>query len=325
MKRTSVLVLIISNFFTFTINASYTSKQWVYKSFDGDKIELIWNNYEFDNTVVAVIDTGANINHPDLRDQLWVNEAEKNGIVGVDDDNNGHIDDINGFNFVSNNNTLEDTHGHGTHVAGIIGAAHNGIGINGINPSAKLMILKAFDGKTSDALASVRAIRYAVDNGAKVINCSWIEYKDIPELEQAVNYATSKGVIVVGAAGNSGKDINRRRIFLANYKDVIIVGNLAMNGRIHAESNYGTKKVDILAPGEKIYSTDITESGYSYKRGTSMAAPFVSGAISLLLSIDPNVDPFSIKERLYRTGTKRSNYKVKSKKRINVYNFIKDD
>lgn len=319
MKIAALLTLTI--LLSSSIYAKGIWKQWAYKKFDGDKISKIWNKKNGEAVVVAVIDTGVDYNHPDLAQQMWVNEAELNGVPGVDDDNNGYIDDIRGYNFAEQNNNPMDTEGHGTHVAGIIGASHNNFGISGVNPNAKIMALKAFSARKGDALDSAHAIRYAVDNGAKIINCSWIERKVIPELEKAVEYAIANDVVIVGGAGNAGINIDKRTLYLADYDDVIIVGSIDEVGKPSKKSNYGREKVDILAPGDRIYSTTPNNS-YGYKTGTSMATPFVTGAISLLMSVDPNVAPHSIKQRLFKSGVKRSQYKVASKKRINVYHFI---
>jgi len=308
----------------FSMSTFASSKQWVYKKLDGKKIPALWKEAKVEN-IVAVIDTGIDTQHEDLRDNLWINQIEKDGLPGVDDDGNGYIDDIHGFNFVDKTNDLSDKIGHGTHVAGVIGATHNKKGIKGVNPLARIMTLKAFSEKTSDVEFSVEAIYYAVDNGAKVINCSWIEYKHSPELDTAIDYAKANNVIVVGAAGNEGKDLTLRRRYLMEYESVIRVANISSNGRLAQRSNYSKTKVDIAAPGSTIYST-VPGSKYQYKSGTSMAAPFVSGAISLLFSIYPDFESSLVKDRIMATGKKKGHYnrKIKSKKRINVYNFIKD-
>jgi subtilisin family serine protease len=305
-------------------------KQWVYSKIGGEKIPLIWKDLGNHEVIVAVIDTGVDTEHEDLKSQLWVNQVEKDGEPGVDDDNNGYIDDIHGFNFVENKAKQIDVHGHGTHVAGVIAAAHNGIGIRGVNPNARIMALKAFGGQSSDVKYSIDAIYYAVNNGAKIINCSWVEDKKSPELEKAVNYAHSKGVIIIGAAGNTSnknrRDLNRIFKYLAEFDNVIIVANHTRKGWDFAErSQYGSKKVDLAAPGEGILST-VPDNKYKLKSGTSMATPFVSGAVSLLFSLGYDLTLEEIRSRLYRTGEKERRFKrkLKSGKRINVYNFVMD-
>jgi subtilisin family serine protease len=260
---------------------------------------------------------------------MWVNELEKNGLDGVDDDGNGFIDDIHGYDFaqedsIPEDTIPEDTIGHGTHVAGIIAATHNKFGIKGLNPNAKIMALKAMHGKEGHPKFAARAIRYAVDNGAKIINCSFIEFKETKELNESVAYAIKNNVIVVAAAGNNGKNIDRRQTSPAGLPGVITVGNLTNYREMHKSSNYGKKKVNIVAPGTGIRST-VLNNKYEYKQGTSMAAPFVSGAIALLFSTYEDFPVSEVIPRLYRTGKKSRFYKnkVSTGKRINVYKFIK--
>lgn len=315
------LILLTLLFFTTAAQAN----QWVYQKLDGDKIKNIWKRLGDNKVIVAVIDSGVDYTHADLAKRMWINKAELNGLPGVDDDNNGYVDDLRGYNFAEKNNDPMDLEGHGTHVAGIIAGIHNDIGINGINPNAIIMPLKSVATRSGEAADSAEAIIYAVDNGAQVINCSWTEPEESPELIAAVEYAESKGVIIVAAAGNSGKDLNRRKLYLTDFDSVISVANHESSGRLASRSNYGAKKVDISGPGQHIYSS-IPGNKYEYRNGTSMASPFVAGAISLLLSLEPGHDFESIKNRLYRTGdySRHLKKKLKSERRINVYNFIMD-
>ncbi len=317
MKKIFILCL-------FLLSSAF-AKQWVYSKLNGKKIPQLWNGDDILNTiVVAVIDTGVDYTHPDLSSNIWLNEAEANGIAGVDDDGNGYVDDIRGHDFTTSSPDPMDSLGHGTHVAGIIAAKRDGQGITGLNPYAKIMALKSFTEKSGDIEHSIEAIYYAVDNGAHIINCSWIERRKSYELEKAVEYAISKGVIIVAGAGNSGQNLNRKHRYLAEFDDVISVANINSGGAIVSRSNYGSRKIDIAAPGNYILST-IPGGGYGNKSGTSMSSPFVAGAISLLLSLENGHDLNSIKERLYRTGKKSRHYRKKliSEKRIDVYEFIK--
>lgn len=218
-----------------------------------------------------------------------------------------------------------DSYGHGSHVAGIIAATHNDFGIKGINPNAKIMSLKAFHTKLSDPLYAAKALRYAVDNGADIINCSFVEFKYTQELVDAVHYALDSGVVVVAAAGNNGKKIDGKKYYPVSIPGVISVANHTNNNELYKTSNYGKKSVLIAAPGTAIRSTGL-DNKYVYRTGTSMAAPFVAGAISLLFSTQDYVDVAKLEERLSRTGSKGRFFrkKLKSAKRINVYNFIKD-
>lgn len=248
--------------------------------------------------VVAVIDSGLDITHPDLSlDNLWRNEGEIPGNF-IDDDGNGYIDDTFGWNFIDWNNVPFDNNGHGTFVAGIIAAkSNNGIGIAGINQGVIIMPIKATnDMGHSNNFDIYRAIVYAVDNGASIINIS-IGGNGLSKLEQiAVDYAYSNGVIVIVAAGNQGKE-------LVDYgpsglQKVLTVAALDVSGRKRGSSNYGPT-VAITAPGEEIISLRARETDflrrlgggsgilgedrlYYKSTGSSFATPFVSGVASLM-------------------------------------------
>lgn len=247
--------------------------------------------------VVAVVDTGVDITHPDIVNNLWVN---KNEIAGnhIDDDSDGYVDDIDGWNFVKCSGEIKDGHGHGTHVAGIVAAAgNNGLGISGVSWHSKIMPLKALNddgyGVTGDL---AKAIRYATDQGARVINMSWGGRSTSQLITEALDYAYSKGVVLVVAAGNSSSDAND--FFPANYEKAITVAATGPEDRKAGFSNYGSA-VDVSAPGVDILSlraagTDmykdnqhIVDSYYYRASGTSMATPYVSGLAAVILSRHP--------------------------------------
>ncbi|MFN0122324.1 MAG: S8 family serine peptidase [Blastocatellia bacterium] len=163
------------------------------------------------NTIVAVIDTGIDHNHADLRDNLYENKRERNGQAGVDDDGNGFTDDVNGWNFVAANANIADDQGHGTAMAGLIAAAgNNNMGISGVMWNGSLMSLKALDASGSGSISDVvEAIQYAIANGASVINCSFGTSSHSQALLDAINQAAGAGVIVVASAGNSAQDIGQ--------------------------------------------------------------------------------------------------------------------
>jgi subtilisin family serine protease len=285
-------------------NDPYYSQQWGLRIIG---MEKVWDYCKGDrNTVVAVIDTGIDLNHEDLKDNIWKNTKEicDNGI---DDDNNGYVDDCYGWNFVSNNNNVNDDDGHGSHIAGIIGAVtNNSTGVAGVNWNVQLMPLKILDANGNGNLLSfINAIKYAVDNGAKVINAS-LGYPDSctvldesQALKDAISYANSKGVLVVTAAGNYGCNNDVYSLYPANIKlpNVIAVASTDQNGNLSSFSNYGLKSVHIAAPGEGIYSTYMNNS-YKSLSGTSMATPFVTGSVALLLSCRQDLDYLKIKEVL---------------------------
>jgi subtilisin family serine protease len=224
--------------------------------------------------VVAVIDSGIDFRHPDLASQLWVNPGEIGGN-GRDDDRDGFADNTYGANFLNNSGNAFDDAGHGSHVAGIIAAAaNNGAGGVGLAPGAKIMALKVLDANGNGSLnAAVRAIYFAVDNGAKVINSSWTMSFGSPALQSAIAYAASKNVVFVAAAGNEGVNNDQVPSYPGNYRYSNMISVAAVNsaGKLASFSNRGASTVDIAAPGVGILST--TGGAYDTWDGTSMAAP----------------------------------------------------
>lgn len=268
--------------------------------------------------IVAIIDTGCDINHPDLDRSIWNNPGET-GIApdgsdkasnGVDDDGNGFVDDAHGWDFVSNSPALMDEHGHGTHIAGIIGAK------DGVAPRVSLMILKYYDAETGglDNLANtVRAIHYAVDMGANIINYSGGGILRNRLEEEAIKYAASKGVLVIAAAGNEGVNSDFFPFYPADYDlpNIISVGAIDRTGALLNVSNYGQGSVDIAAPGKNIYST-LPGGRYGYMTGTSQATAFVSGVAALMMAKDESLkQPEALKHRLMSSGRSLASLKGK--------------
>lgn len=256
------------------------------------------------SVIVAVIDSGIDASHPDLQGQLWVNPAEIAGN-GIDDDQNGMVDDVHGWDFLTNSNVLRDDEGHGTHVSGIIAAvSNNGTGVAGVAPGVKLMPLKFLDargdGDTSDA---VLAIRYAVDHGAAIINASWGGADDTRALRDAIDYARSHGVLFVTAAGNQHANSDVRTTnFPPSYRmaNMLVVASIDVQGRLSSFSNHGARTVDLAAPGSNILSTARGGGTVTFS-GTSMAAPFVSGVAALLASVNPTWSATQIIDRILAT------------------------
>ncbi len=248
-------------------------------------------------TVVAVIDTGIDEYHEDLKANLWINPGESgldaNGkdkaTNGLDDDGNGFIDDIHGWNFVSNNNKLDDNHGHGTHIAGIIGAeAGNKKGISGISPKVSLMVLKYFDPKvpnTDNLKNTIAAINYAVKMGAHIINYSGGGTDYSQDEHDAVELADKKGILFVAAAGNERSNSDQHHYYPADYnlKNIISVTAIDPTTEVLSSSNYGVTTVDIAAPGQNILSC-LPHNSYGLMTGTSQATAFVTGAAALVMS-----------------------------------------
>ncbi len=244
--------------------------------------------------VVAVIDTGVRTDHPALADSLWVNEAEKAGKEGEDDDGNGYIDDVYGYNVRSDSGDVEDTDGHGTHVAGLIAMKQTGkSGVRGVDPNARLMVIKA--GNSTNGFSSknvVEGIQYAVKNGADVINLSLGTGFCTDELREAISEA-SKQAVVVAAAGNDHSPTSEspgdggENMFPAGLPDVIGVMSSDRDNQLAWFSNWDSQpgtEVDyeIAAPGEDIYSAALNGQ-YRTESGTSMSTAIVSGACCLLI------------------------------------------
>lgn len=263
------------------------------------------------DVIVAVIDGGIGLTHNDLAGNLWVNQKEATGVAGVDDDGNGYVDDINGYHFALNNGNPEDIRGHGSHVSGIIGAVgNNGRGIVGINWNVSIMALNMFPRYSEAQVAdAIRAIDYAIANGARVINASWgqsddEESDDYKLLREAVVRAEQAGVIFVAAAGNNGRSNDQYKLVPATFgvPNIIAVGSMDSAGRLGTSSNYGKRTVDIVAPGVSILST-VPYSGTDVKTGTSMAAPHVTGAVALLLAKNPKLTIAEVKRALIENCT----------------------
>jgi subtilisin family serine protease len=241
---------------------------------------------------VAVVDTGIDYRHVDLDDNIWINPGEI--ADHVDNDENGYVDDVHGIDLASGDSDPLDDSSHGTHVAGIIGAeGNNAIGTVGVSWKVKLMALKFLDsngeGNTADA---AEAIDYAVAAGANVINASWGGPAFSQTLYQAVKRAGDQGVLFVAAAGNStaNADVSPDYPAAFDLPNVISVAASDPADDLLYFSNYGKKSVDLAAPGEEIYSTVALKAGvssYGTYSGTSMAAPYVSGAAALYLSRYP--------------------------------------
>ncbi|WFR55615.1 S8 family peptidase [Anaerocolumna sp. AGMB13025] len=257
-----------------------------------------WDTYTgAKNVVVGVIDSGIQYTHTDLANNIWVNPGEIQGN-GIDDDKNGYIDDIYGWNFVDNNNKPLDDNGHGTHVAGTIGAVgNNGIGVVGVNWNTQLAALKFLDadggGYTSDAIL---AINYAKNKGFAVTNNSWGGGSFSQSLKDAID---SYSGLFVAAAGNDGTNNDSRASYPASYTsaNIIAVAATTSTDAKASYSNYGSTSVDLGAPGDAIFSTYLN-NGYATASGTSMAAPHVSGAVALLKSFNPSLTSAQIKSAI---------------------------
>ena len=266
------------------------------------------------DVVVAVSDTGVDYNHSDLNDNMWTNTAETPNN-GVDDDCNGFIDDVHGIDSYNDDGDPIDDHGHGTHVAGTIGAeGNNSIGVAGVAWNTKIMAIKFLSrygyGYTSDA---IETINYAVDNGANVINASWGGGGYSQALKDSISAANDQGVVFVAAAGNNGRNTDSYNFYPAGYDvpNVVSVGASTIYEAMPYFSNYGASSVELVAPGYSIYST-YRNNSYATMSGTSMAAPHVAGAVAMYLGQNPNSTPSQVKAQLIATVDQKPAYENKT-------------
>lgn len=285
------------------------------------RLSKAWAVAKGEGVVVAVSDTGISAAHPDLYPQMWTNPGEtgldskgkSKANNGVDDDGNGYVDDVYGWNFVKKSGGGVDNHFHGTHVAGTI-AARVTKAMAGVAPRARVMDVSFLDSKGSgNDINGAKTIVYAVDQGAKIINCSWGGTKRNATLEKAIAYAESKGVLVVVAAGNDNQDTDRKPSYpnVYDFANIVSVGATSTEGGSRASfSNYGKTTVELAAPGDSIKSLK-PNSGYTSLSGTSMATPHVSGVAALVWSAHPNYSAAQVKKALMATRA-ASGWKGKS-------------
>lgn len=287
---------------------------------------------------VCVIDTGADVKHPDLVKNLWINKGEvgkdakgrDKATNGVDDDGNGFVDDVNGWNFVNNNNDLKDDHGHGTHIAGIIGAeGGNGIGISGVSPKVSMMILKYYDSKGSDVnnlVNTVKAIDYAVKMNCNIINYSGGGIAPSSEEKAAIERANQKGILFVAAAGNERSNSDIRKYYPADYglPNILSVTAIDRFQNVLPSSNYGEQTVDVAAPGNDIIST-LPGGQYGFMTGTSQATAFATGVAALVMANNSGMrKAVEIKKYLTQTGDDDMKLagKTRWRKRLNSYKAL---
>ncbi|MDE5790447.1 MAG: S8 family serine peptidase, partial [Muribaculaceae bacterium] len=286
---------------SYTADPLYT-QQWGPAAIGLDKL---WNvpTISTKRPVIAILDTGVDITHPDLADNIWTNSHEANGADNRDDDGNGFIDDIHGWDFVNNSARMRDNNGHGTHCAGIAGAVGgNGIGITGANPDAYIMPIAVLQSNgTGDVATIIKGIDYATANGADLLSMSFGTYSNSIALHDALGKAYQKSVLVA-AAGNDRTDVNNCHTtpygpaFPAAYTFVLgVEASYSPNGSLAGFSNWDcdgpiTSKYpsdlynyELRAPGTGIIST-FPNGQYKSLNGTSMACPLAAGAISRLMS-----------------------------------------
>jgi subtilisin family serine protease len=273
--------------------------------------------------IVAVIDTGADYTHPDLAGNMWTNEPELNGSPGVDDDGNGYIDDIYGYDFRNNDGNPMDDHYHGTHCAGTIGAiGNNGLGVAGVCWDVRIMALKflnsAGSGSTSDA---IKCVEYSVLMGANLSSNSWGGGGYSQGLKDAIDAAGEAGMLFVAAAGNDDLDNDIYPHYPSSYVSSSLISVMATDKYDNKSdfSNYGLISVDLGAPGSNILSCE-PGGGYRYLNGTSMATPHIAGACALLWSLNPAMSNNEIKNALLQSVDDTLTGLCVSGGRLNLYN-----
>ena len=255
------------------------------------------------NVIVAVIDTGIDANHPDLKPNLWKAPSEANRLSSGS---------VYGWDFVNKSPNPTDMHGHGTHIAGIIGAiANQNTGTAGVSQQVQIMAVRYYSESAPGSVNlanTIRALHYAIDNGARIINYSGGGPEYSEEEFKAMKKAEEKGVLIVAAAGNEHHDTDgeENRYYPAAYTlkgltNIITVASIDSNNKLLSSSNWGIKSVDIAAPGEGILST-LPNGRYGKMTGTSQATAFVSGIAALLLSKQPALTPSQLKDLITRNA-----------------------
>ncbi|HEX6790377.1 MAG TPA: S8 family serine peptidase, partial [Candidatus Krumholzibacteria bacterium] len=250
--------------------------------------------------LVGVIDTGVDMNHPDLIGHIYSNPGEIAGN-GVDDDHNGFIDDVHGWDFANGDNNPTDDNGHGTHVSGTIGATgNNATGVAGVCWSATIVPLKFLDASGFGSTdAAIQAVQYATLMGVRLTNNSWGGAPYSAALRDAIQEAADHGILFVASSGNDGMNSDVFPTYPAGYNvdNIIAVGSTDRHDLLSSFSNFGVTSVDLCAPGSEILST-LPGNQYAVASGTSMAAPHVSGALALVWSVAPGLTRATMKEAL---------------------------
>ena len=276
------------------LKRTWEASLWNMTKIEADKIQEQLDN-SWKSVVIGVLDTGIDPNHQDLKNAIWHNRKEIAGN-GIDDDGNGYVDDTWGWDFGDNDNDPAPGDAHGTHVAWTIAAQLNGVGVYGADSAAKVMAVKIFvwNNGYTDSYKFAEWVRYAVDNGAKVLNASlgWDGTDDM--MNSAIDYAKSHNVIMVVAAWNENKDASNT--YPCASKDTICVGATDQEDKKASFSNYGSK-VDIAAPGVNILST-IPDNKYAYYNGTSMATPHVAAVVGIIKMYKPTATFDEVKDIL---------------------------
>lgn len=294
---------------TLTPNDTSYASLWGLHGAAGIGAPTAWDHSAGVGIVVAVLDTGVDRTHPDLAANMWTNPGEIPSN-GIDDDGNGYVDDVHGWDFYDEDNDPDDGDGHGTHVSGTIAAVgNNNLGVIGVAYEARIMALRfigPLGGYTSDA---VSAIYYAIDHGVRISNNSWGGYGFSTSLYNAINDARTAGMLFVAAAGNDNLDTDVTPHYPSSYtlSNIISVGSISSSGARSSFSNYGNTSVDLFAPGSNIISTTPSSSYRSYN-GTSMASPHVAGVAAQALSLAPGLSVTALRDAILNSTTLSGTY-----------------
>jgi subtilisin family serine protease len=313
---------------------------WGMVGANGSQASAAWanNHTNCSNVYVGIIDEGYYFDHPDLKDNAAVVTAEANGVAGRDDDGNGYVDDVRGWDFANGDNTVFDgsTDDHGTHVAGTIGGTGgNGAGVAGVCWSVKMLNAKFLGRNGGTTTNAIKAVDYFTDLKGRGYNVvatsnSWGGGGFSSALESAIGRADAAGILFIAAAGNSTYNCETSSCYPAEYDrpNVIAVASITSDGVLSSFSNYGSTSVDIAAPGSGIISTVPVSSkgsvvpGYASYSGTSMATPHVSGAAALYAAYKGG-SAATIKAAILNSATRDAKLtgKVATGGRLNVSGF----
>ncbi|CEM29633.1 unnamed protein product [Vitrella brassicaformis CCMP3155] len=293
-------------------NDPQLGEQWGLASsgvFEGWKITTGTSDRLPKGAVVAVLDTGIDYNHPDLKDNVWINEKELNGKPGKDNDDNGYVDDIYGYDFRNDDGDPMDDAGHGTHVSGIIGArGNNNRGVTGVAWKAQIMALKFLAADGSGLLSdAIEALEYAVNNGAQVTSNSWGGVRFSSALYSAVVANMKENLLFLCAAGNVGVDSDIVPDFPATFglPSMLAITTHNEEGRLPRWASYGNDTIHLAAPGTNVLSTvpSFFNDSYIAANGSSMAVPHVAGAVALMLAANPDLSWAQQRQALLEGGT----------------------
>ena len=260
------------------------------------------------DVVVALIDSGIDINHQDLRDNLWTNPLEQTGQQGVDDDQNGYIDDVYGWNVIESDGNLSDAISHGTAVSGVLGArGNNGMGIAGACWEVQLMAVRAFDEEEADIDRILAAVDYILEfPEVQIINASWSGEVDNPALRDALVEIGQRQILVVAGAGNEGISLDQEPRFPAAWTmdHLVSVAAIDLMGQLWTDSNFGSS-VTVAAPGQDVLSTT-PYNNYNPVSGTSYATPLVTGTAALLLAEYHSMSPSQVRQWILSSSRQTS-------------------